>query len=149
MRSIRAERARPELVVLGLAGVAWATAFRFGALSVFGPTVVSVATCLVIYGAAQGAGFKPLGWAPLTWVGARSYGIYLWHPVVAVLVGQTLGRDVWWVYFPVLLAGSLLVAAASWRWLEEPCLRRRSGDAGDTAQELVRGDAQRAGAAIT
>ena len=136
MRSIRVERARPELVTLGLGGILWATALRGGGLSVLGPTVVSLSTAAVIFGASQGAGFRGLEWRPLRWVGERSYGVYLWHAPVAVVMGRLIGHDDWWVYAPALLAGSLVAAAASWTWVEQPFLRRRSGDAGDAPDEL-------------
>lgn len=57
----------------------------------------------------------------VTWVGELSYGIYLWHvPLLLILRSQdllplsTLGALV------VVLPLTLLVAGASWRWIEKP-----------------------------
>jgi peptidoglycan/LPS O-acetylase OafA/YrhL len=63
-----------------------------------------------------------LGAAPMRAVGARSYSIYLWHwPVLA------LGA-LWWPGHGAaveagLLAASLLLAEAAWRWVETPARR--------------------------
>jgi hypothetical protein len=59
--------------------------------------------------------------APLRWVGRRSYGIYLWHwPVMAL---TRPGADLaWppWLLLPLQLAATVLLAAASYRWIEMP-----------------------------
>ncbi len=61
-----------------------------------------------------------LGWAPLRWIGVRSYGIYLWHFPIIVLttpsgVHQTdLLRDA------LQVAATFGVAALSWRYVEQP-----------------------------
>ncbi len=67
--------------------------------------------------------------APLRWIGDRSYGIYLWHwPVLVVLATLLDGGR---VQAPSLLTVVLTVAvtvgaaAASYRWLEMPV--RRAG----------------------
>jgi len=63
-----------------------------------------------------------LGNAALGWVGQRSYGWYLWHwPCLALLtltVSQTTPFQ-----RAIAVAGSLVLAAASFRWVEQP-LRR-------------------------
>lgn len=67
--------------------------------------------------------------AVASWVGDRSYGIYLWHfptlvlgRVAARAIGAPDGVDV-----PVAIGASLLLAAASWRWIEQPLQERRAG----------------------
>jgi peptidoglycan/LPS O-acetylase OafA/YrhL len=60
-----------------------------------------------------------LGWEPLRWVGERSYAIYLWHYPIIVLTtplnaGSSLVRDVF------QLAATLVIAALSWRYIEQP-----------------------------
>lgn len=58
---------------------------------------------------------------PLKWVGDRSYGVYLWHwPVFLIAVALLpAGAPAGWVALPV----TLLVAAVSYRVLEQPVRR--------------------------
>jgi hypothetical protein len=60
-----------------------------------------------------------LGWEPLRWVGVRSYGIYLWQWPIVVLASPSQTS-----FSPLraLLetAGSVAIAALSWRYVEEP-----------------------------
>jgi peptidoglycan/LPS O-acetylase OafA/YrhL len=89
-----------------------------------GIAVAAVAAGAVVVAAAgPGAPGRVLGWAPLRWVGLRSYGIYLWHwPVIALFAARTGAQS---TTFGVRLAETALaitLAAASWRWIEEPIL---------------------------
>ncbi|HEU4700097.1 MAG TPA: acyltransferase [Gemmatimonadales bacterium] len=73
--------------------------------------------------------------APLRYLGRRSYAIYLLHfPILyaATLAGFTVPRLVGVgepplvaqaIFFATILAVTLLVSEASWRWLETPMLR--------------------------
>jgi peptidoglycan/LPS O-acetylase OafA/YrhL len=68
-----------------------------------------------------------LAWRPLLWVGLVSYGAYLYH--VAVLeqlaswdFGSVAGDVSPYLWFPVALAGVLLIAAVSWYAFERPVL---------------------------
>lgn len=61
---------------------------------------------------------------PLRALGNVSYGLYLWHmPMIFAL----RGLGVWPSFTPlaviVLLVPSLLLATASWRWIERPVMR--------------------------
>ena len=66
-----------------------------------------------------------LGAQPLRWIGERSYGIYLWHwPVMAL---TRPGIDLTWpatVIAAAQIAVTLLLAAASYRWVEMPIRNR-------------------------
>ncbi len=61
---------------------------------------------------------------PMEWVGQRSYGIYLWHwPVIVLLtLAVPTGHDSsgHWILRGVAVVLTLLVAGASYRWLETP-----------------------------
>jgi peptidoglycan/LPS O-acetylase OafA/YrhL len=120
------------LAALVLAMVTWhdydALVYRGGIAAFSLTAVVLIAT--VVHPAGRAAHL--LGSAPLRWIGARSYGIYLWHwPVMAL---TRPGIDVAWP-LPLLLVAQIgltvALAAASYRWLEQPF---RKG----TAQRRIR-----------
>ncbi len=60
------------------------------------------------------SGSRWLGRRPLVWVGKRSYSLYLWH-VPLFLLGAHFGLS-----FFVLVPCALLLAEASFRWVESP-----------------------------
>ena len=109
------------LAAVLLAMVTWhdydALVYR-GGIALFSLTAV-VLIAAVVHPAGRAAHL--LGIAPLRWIGARSYGIYLWHwPVMAL---TRPGIDVHWP-LPLLLAFQIgltvALAAVSYRWLEQP-----------------------------
>ncbi|MGD0311200.1 MAG: acyltransferase family protein [Acidimicrobiales bacterium] len=60
-----------------------------------------------------------LGWEPLRWVGERSYGIYLWHyPVIVLTTPVDAPPSV--VRATLQIAATLVLAALSWRYVEQP-----------------------------
>lgn len=95
-----------------------AAEFRGGLL-----TLVAVAAIAVIAPVAlhqSGLLGRALAWAPLVWLGTISYGVYLWHwPVFLVLNGERTGWS-GWALFAVRCAATVLLAAVSWWILEEP-----------------------------
>jgi hypothetical protein len=73
---------------------------------------------------------RVLGIAPLVWIGARSYGIYLFHWPVMVLTRPGIDLQ-WslWVLVPLQIALTIGLAAASYRWIEMPIRRGEAGPA--------------------
>lgn len=87
-----------------------------------GLVALSLATVLVVAAGAHPASrlARVLGWAPLRWVGVRSYGIYLWHQPVIVFTTPASSHGVAPLRALAQVAASVLLAALSWRWVEEP-----------------------------
>lgn len=68
---------------------------------------------------------KLLGWAPLVWVGRVSYGIYLFHwPVFLLITPARLGTDGPALHL-VRYGFTAVLVAASFVMVEEPIRRRR------------------------
>ena len=62
---------------------------------------------------------EALGVAPLRWIGERSYGIYLWHwPIIVLVAGVNTRPSVGVVIAEAALV--LAVAALSYRYIEQP-----------------------------
>jgi peptidoglycan/LPS O-acetylase OafA/YrhL len=95
--------------------------FRNGLL-----TAVAVAAVAVIASVAldqRTAVARLLAWRPLVWLGIISYGVYLWHwPIFLVLNGERTGWSGWRL-FAVRFLVTVTAAAASW-WLVEQPIRR-------------------------
>ncbi|TDW29681.1 acyltransferase family protein [Cryobacterium psychrophilum] len=93
-----------------------------------GLAVVSLLTAVAIWAGVRGGRFgRLLDVTPLRYVGERSYGIYLWHwPVLVLLQVALPGQpSVWRLALIGLLAGAITLgaSAASYRWLEQPVRR--------------------------
>jgi peptidoglycan/LPS O-acetylase OafA/YrhL len=123
----RLRRAVPLLELLGVAALV-GTVLLFLKMQDFDPTLwrggdLAAAFCFVVLIAAVAhprTGLGPaLGIAPLRWVGERSYGIYLWHWPIIVLVAGVNARP-----GPATVVGEaavvLAAAALSYRFVEEP-----------------------------
>jgi peptidoglycan/LPS O-acetylase OafA/YrhL len=97
--------------------------FRGGLL-----VVVALAAAIVIAPVALEQGgpvARVLAWRPLVWLGAISYGVYLWHwPIFLALNGERTGWS-GWSLFAVRCAATIAVAATSWWLLEQPIRRWR------------------------
>ena len=112
---------------LGL-GTIVVAAWRFSDLTLFpgAMAIVPVAATVLVLTAGtdrlRGGPGALLDRRPMAWIGARSYGIYLWHWPMLVLAAARFG--------PLTAAqriGALMlvfgVAALSYRWIENPARR--------------------------
>lgn len=95
-----------------------AAEFRSGLL-----IVVALAAVLVIAPVAlaqDGPVARLLSAGPLVGLGAISYGVYLWHwPIFLVLNGERTGIE-GWELFALRCAATVAVAAVSWWLIEQP-----------------------------
>jgi peptidoglycan/LPS O-acetylase OafA/YrhL len=111
------------------------SAFAFSAQTSYPGSLVAipvVGTALVIAGGLRiprAGAERVLATGPMQWVGRRSYGLYLWHWPILILVAEHAGKS----SLPVgesmlLLLVALLVTAVSYRLVENPLrhLRRPS-----------------------
>ncbi len=86
-----------------------------------GMVLLSVLTALAIAvvvhpGARLG---RVLGVEPLRWIGERSYGIYLWHyPVIVLTTPLNAAPNL--VRAVLQVAASIVLAALSWKFVEQP-----------------------------
>lgn len=108
------------VVLISAARIATGSAeeFRGGLL-----IIVAVAAVLVIAPVAlaqDGPVARLLSAGPLVGLGAISYGVYLWHwPIFLVLNGERTGID-GWELFALRCAATLAVASVSWLLIEQP-----------------------------
>ena len=67
---------------------------------------------------------KALGLRALAWIGARSYGMYLFHIPIFRVCGRLLEGQSPRVVVPLEVGTTILAAAVSYRWIESYFLRR-------------------------
>lgn len=88
-----------------------------------GMVLLSLATAAVIAAAVHPASRigSLLGTNPLRWLGVRSYGIYLWHyPVIILSTPAVDTGDGHMLRSLLQLAATIVIAALSWTFIEEP-----------------------------
>jgi peptidoglycan/LPS O-acetylase OafA/YrhL len=129
IRSRWGRRTARVLPLLGLAGLAAATHFASGSVAEFRHGLligVAIAAVLVVAPVAlepRGLIARILALPPLVWLGAISYGVYLWHwPIFLALNGERTG----WSGLPLFAArcGATVVLAGVSYWLIEQPIRR-------------------------
>ena len=118
---------------VGLGVLAWlALTLREGSPESFawGFQLASLAALLTVWAVTRPGALagRLLDVAPLRWIGERSYGIYLWHwPVLVLLaaVPTPWGRDpsAGWITGALALAITMPLAILSYRFVEQPVRR--------------------------
>jgi peptidoglycan/LPS O-acetylase OafA/YrhL len=113
------------LVIAAVMNENAAVTFQGGLAVVSLLSVVVIAT-LLVPGTLLG---RVLDWAPLRWIGERSYGLYLWHWPVFLLV--IAGLPTWihegwqgWALGGIALAITVAAAALSYVLVEQPIRRQ-------------------------
>lgn len=119
------------LVATGLAvlGVLAAT-LREGSPQSFtgGMQAAVLAMLLTVWAATRPGAWAgiALDFAPLRWIGERSYGIYLWHWPLLLIVGSVFNSTVGaspWLIAAVTLLLTLVFSALSYHFIEQPVRR--------------------------
>ena len=95
------------------------------------PGLAAVPPCLgaglIIFsaGTRQTLVSRMLAWRPVVFIGLISYSLYLWHWPLLVIARNTSMLPLAWPVRMLLLGISLLLAAASWKWVEAPFRKRQ------------------------
>jgi peptidoglycan/LPS O-acetylase OafA/YrhL len=118
------------LAALGVGVVlSWTAVDGAGSVALYrgGLLAHSVASAVIVAALAivrHGRTSSLLAWHPLVWVGVRSYGLYLWHyPVYVVVSAERTGLD-GWPLTVLRIAISTALAATSFHFVENPIRRR-------------------------
>ncbi len=128
LRSTISATARNTVDAIGVAGLAGIGAM-FVFASEFSPFLyqggfVVLAVCVA---AAVGSIAHPasrlapiVGCVPMRWIGARSYGIYLWHFPIIILTTPAGDASPGLIRGALQVAATFGVSALSWRFVEDP-----------------------------
>lgn len=104
------------VAVAAVAVIGWFTVDPTAVMLTWGFTALAVASAVLVAWAAAVRSAP----AVLVWIGRRSYGIYLWHVPLLMLIDST---SPWRAVAGI--AATLVVAECSWRWVESRFTSRR------------------------
>ncbi|MFX3632550.1 MAG: acyltransferase family protein [Candidatus Pristimantibacillus sp.] len=107
------------IVLLMIAAIGEYDAFLYRG----GMVLFSLATAAVVAAMAHPASrlSRIIGCLPLRWLGARSYGIYLYHyPIITLTTPVAEGSEFHLIRALLQVLMTLVVAELSWRFIEEP-----------------------------
>ncbi|RHA44444.1 acyltransferase, partial [Cellulomonas rhizosphaerae] len=127
-------------VLVLVMGADEAIAYRGGIFVASLLAVVAVVACTRV----EPSGYvRALEVRPFAWVGERSYGLYLWHwpviLVVAALAGDGPGSSSWWRTALLALAITVVLSWASYRWVETPVRRLGFAETGRRVRVALAG----------
>jgi peptidoglycan/LPS O-acetylase OafA/YrhL len=114
--------------LVGIVALMWSTTTFSRFLYPYGFVLLSIATAALVGAVVNRTSVlgRVLGCAPLRWIGVRSYGIYLWSwPIVVLWSPNETTFDLPRALLQTAVA--FVVAAASWRFVEEPIRRGALG----------------------
>ena len=124
--SVRARRALDGVGILTFVGLVLMVAFcdGFSPFLYYGGLVLcSILTAIVIAVLVHPASILSKFWGlpPFVWIGKRSYGIYLWHyPILLLMVPQNgFSETPWWMLL-LALAVIFAISAFSYTFVENP-----------------------------
>ena len=121
------------LVAIVVAALAFGIGTQFPGPAALVPVLATVAVIIAGPTAPRGP-VQLLRWSPLTWIGQRSYSIYLWHWPALVLVAALVGPLSAWER-AVTILGAIALAAVTYRLVEDP-VRRSAWLAADALRGL-------------
>jgi peptidoglycan/LPS O-acetylase OafA/YrhL len=107
--------------LLGILALVWRTNSFSPFLYPYGFVLLALGTAALVAAVVNPASAlgPVLGWAPLRWIGVRSYGIYLWQWPIVVLASPAQSTfDLPRASAEVV--ATLVVASISWRYVEDP-----------------------------
>lgn len=114
------------LVLIFVAVFGFSSATTFPGAAALAPCIGTALVILCAQGGRTTLAGRLLCWRPVVFVGLISYSLYLWHWPVLVYAKHALLRPLAPTEAGLLVLISMLLAVASWRFVEQP-FRGRSG----------------------
>ena len=124
-KMVRAVLSWVGLVAIISCGILLQVSTAFPGVAALWPTIAAL--CILLSGGAESARFSAtrlLSLKPLVWLGDISYGIYLWHwPMLIIMLGVTGNTQASLKTGLLVLGGAIVLAWATNRFIENPIAR--------------------------